>query len=366
MARDTPQLARSCKLEILSYLGIPKPLSERSFRLSPKVSVIVPCFNAANYLRRCISSLVSQTHSNLEIILIDDGSTDETPAICQEFADSDRRVLVIRQKNGGVSVARNTGIDHATGDFLTFVDADDWLAESAIARMLQLFSTTSSNIVACAAERVESDNGIRLEQSDGGYLILDQEASIWQLIRPEFGSMVAPWGKLIPADFLGGLRFPEGRSYEDEFFTYQLLLKSSRMALIPEPLYFYRQHTQSAMAQNFNLTRKLDAIAGRSNRAEALRQHGYNAAADVSYGQILGTFMEVVAHRWRAHGSDPSRQSVRDMSRTLRSPQQPRKFKLFYDLVWISPTVASAVYRRLSGKSVNRSAMSAARRRNLM
>ena len=216
-----------------------------NIRLTPLVSVIVPIYNVEEYLKECIDSIIGQTYRHLEIILVDDGSPDRCGKVCDEYALSDGRVRVIHQSNRGLSAARNAGLEMATGEFISFIDSDDYLDKHFYARLLEAFEGHPEvGITACMIYRDEQGRIISSKSS-------------WHMDTPTIYSYehccegailgklpVAVWNKLYRAELIGKLRFKEGRIVEDVLYMYDLSLevKKQQMSLlqIPDYLYYYR------------------------------------------------------------------------------------------------------------------------------
>ncbi len=214
----------------------------------PLVSVIVPVYRVEKYLDQCVSSIVSQTYSNLEIILIDDGSPDACGKICDAWADRDERIQVIHQENRGQSAARNVGLDVATGGYISFVDSDDWIAADYILHMVQECRDGFAQICICD-HSITGD--MHLDVHGGETYIQSREefTSGKELLHghPEFlfaGRVIgALYAKaLIEGD---GIRFPVGRIHEDVFVLFQLLYPAQGIIFLPEQLYYYRQQLES-------------------------------------------------------------------------------------------------------------------------
>ena len=209
------------------------------------LSVIVPIYKVEDYLPKCVESIRNQTHSNLEIILVDDGSPDGCGAICDEFAKKDSRIRVIHKENGGLSDARNTGIDVATGDYLAFVDSDDWLEPDAFEAMLALAEKYDAKMV-CAGRY--NEDGATGAQSRG--LCPEKEEFVpgKELVRRIFRwdhLDSAAWDKLYARELFREIRYPVGRVVEDVPTTYHLVLLAGGAAMLPKPVYHYVCREQS-------------------------------------------------------------------------------------------------------------------------
>ena len=188
---------------------------------TPLISVIVPVYRVEKYLERCVKSILSQTYKNLEVILVDDGSPDQCPAICDACAEKDARVKVIHQENKGLSGARNAGIDAASGEYLAFVDSDDYVSPHFIEELYQLLQDTGCAIGQCRFSYVKGDGLV--EEGDSAFCIYRGESLMEQLYGPEEKAtcFVVAWNKLYRAELFKetGIRYPEGRIHEDEATT---------------------------------------------------------------------------------------------------------------------------------------------------
>lgn len=201
------------------------------------VSVIVPVYGTEAYLDRCIRSISEQTYRELEIILVDDGSPDQCPEICDRWAEVDPRIKVIHKPNGGLSSARNTGIDIASGDFLGFVDSDDWIAPDLYERVMKLFDVYDPDIVTFDCNRINEKGEIYATTENIQEVMLSKEKAIIELLKGNINNYVV--NKVYKKQVFSGVRFPEGRVWEDMAIAYKLLLNSERVYCYPIPFYFY-------------------------------------------------------------------------------------------------------------------------------
>lgn len=213
-----------------------------------KVSIIVPVFQVDRYLEKCIKSIIQQSYRNIEIILVDDGSTDNSPMICDEFAQHDDRIRVVHKKNGGVSSARNAGIDLMQGEYCCFIDGDDYLDESYISSMLHTMQEKGVDMVCCGCWRENLNGDILWERKADITQSFDQKGSILELFTPT--SFVGwPWNKLFKTSIIEefNIRFDENIKYcEDEIFVLTYLLHSKNTCYVKEQLYHYMENNMSA------------------------------------------------------------------------------------------------------------------------
>ncbi len=203
-------------------------------RLNNLVSLIVPVFNVAPYLERCVESICHQTHKDIEIILVDDGSNDGSSEICDHMARRDNRIRVIHQVNAGLSAARNVGIEYATGEFLSFVDSDDWILPHFVETMLDIATTSGCKLVMCENQRVKGKE--LFVSNKGTYKIFTQDEVIPRFLK---GEWVSAWGKLYQRSLFDGIRFPIGRNNEDYAILIYIFEQCPQIAYTADPLYCY-------------------------------------------------------------------------------------------------------------------------------
>lgn len=215
---------------------------------NPLISIIVPIYNVEPYLQRCLDSIINQTYSNLEIILIDDGSSDKCPQICDEYSAQDKRISVIHKAHGGPSDARNKGLDICQGDYISFIDSDDWIDPSYVRTLLIAIEKTKSDISIVNFTKTHSNCTFVLKNSDEKYDILSPAQAIKKLWDRDVDTIfVTAWGKLFKRELYNSLRFPKGKIFEDEYTSYKVLYKSNQITFIDIPLYIYFQRKDSIM-----------------------------------------------------------------------------------------------------------------------
>ncbi len=225
--------------------------------MEPLISVIIPVYQVELYVAHCIESVTGQIYQNLEIILIDDGSVDKSGEICDLYMDKDERIKVVHQENQGLSAARNRGIEIAKGEYLCFVDSDDWIDERFIDVVYRISAGTGCDIVQCGFQNTLFDD-MEKDGREGKYTVYTpKEYSIAAYTLLSWKCNVA-WNKLYRASLFAGIRYPKGKIHEDEFTTYKLIWKANRIAVTNTKLYFYRQRTDSIMGRAYSLKR-LDA-----------------------------------------------------------------------------------------------------------
>lgn len=213
----------------------------------PQISIIVPVYQAEAYLGACIDSILSQSFPDFELILVDDGSTDRSGRICDEYAEIDGRIRVLHTKNAGAAAARNTGLAHARAEYIMFADGDDRLQHNMLARMYETIHGSCYDLVICNFRYTHPD-----AREDFSTELPDMELSgrevlsHWKAGR-NFGIWTVVWNKIYTRTALAGLQFPEGKYFEDEFFSDLLYVRCQHIRVIPDVLYAYSVHSGSTM-----------------------------------------------------------------------------------------------------------------------
>lgn len=263
------------------------------------ISIVVPIYNVENYLENCIISLINQTYKELEIILVDDGSSDNSGLIADSFFKIDKRIKVIHKKNGGLSDARNVGIENSNGKFITFVDSDDYLPNDAID---YLYKSLIDNDVDISVGRLKTTNSLSNvnSQHEKIYEIYDKCQGLNQLLYANKYSVAAP-GKMYLKSLFDGIRFPKGKLHEDVFTTYKIFLKANRVYYGDKIVYYYYHRPGSITISNFS-ARRLDII-------EALEQIKKDIPLE-KYGCLNGYASQCVEDMFMLLGLKPNKQII--------------------------------------------------------
>ena len=238
---------------------------------SPLISIIVPVYNVQKSLNRCIESLIAQTYTMLEIILVDDGSTDESGRLCDDWIARDSRVKVIHKSNGGLSDARNAGIDASHGDYLSFVDSDDYVDERFIGLMFEAACLENTPLVMCSVVQEDESGKDLLGIPALPSLPSLNNRQCMELTYTNPGAVTA-WSKLYRRSIWNNIRFPKGRLHEDEFVFHEVMYQCETVAIVPERLYHYVQHSGSIMHSTYSI-RSVDRIEAWLSRLSAFNQH---------------------------------------------------------------------------------------------
>ncbi len=238
----------------------------------PKISVIVPIYNAEKYISRCLDSIINQTFSDIEIILINDESTDNSLSVCKEYEKKDSRIKLIDKKNGGLAAARNTGIKNSTGDFISFIDDDDWIEVNFLEKLYNAIEKYNCDISFCEVVRKnEKKHKIRLHLKD----IEVAEDIDKKLELARYNSHRGVWNKLYRKTlFDNGLDFLEGKDYEDGLFTLRALNECKNIVSVPDTFYYYFINPTSIVKSKPSLQRVQDKNLARINVLNYATQHG--------------------------------------------------------------------------------------------
>lgn len=252
--------------------------------MNDRISVIVPVYNVEKYIKRCLESLLNQTYKNLEIIIIDDGTKDSSGKICDEISKSDSRIKVIHQKNQGLSGARNTGLKNSTGEYITFVDSDDYIDNKMFEKMLSTLKTNNADIIECGTIYCDEKGNYIKENTKNKIKIYEKDIQVKELISN--GNITTmSCGKLYKKDLFKNFEFPIGKYHEDVFTTYKLLHVSKKTVVLNQGFYYYRQVNGSIMNSNFNI-KHLDSIEAVLERSKFIEKY-YSEYKKYEYANIV-------------------------------------------------------------------------------
>ena len=299
----------------------------------PIISVIIPIYNVELYLRRCVDSILSQTFHDFELILVDDGSPDNCPAICDEYAAKDHRIHVIHQKNQGASAARNAALDYVLSkdrnSWLTFVDSDDWIHPQMLEFLYNAVIKYGTQVAICD------------HQIPGAHITLDHysqsSSALWnseEYFITNNLNATTPWGKLYHKTCFDQLRFPVGIVHEDEYITYQTLFQCKSVAVIPLPLYIHYSNPQG-VTQTENRLKRLYALSAYEEQLAFFKRIGAQKA--YSY-RISNYYIELVLFPKKLDSSKPqersAKQSLISKRKYIFSQMNPMEKKIAYQYLY--------------------------------
>ena len=235
--------------------------------MQPLISVVVPVYNVEKWLNRCVASIVAQSYGNLQIILVDDGSGDTSGGQCDQWARKDSRIQVIHKPNGGLSDARNVGLTAATGEYIAFVDSDDYIHPDFLEILRQQLETTDSDIACCHGICVQDQEPF--PAGSGAVTKYDTLQACSALIDGTLRQVV--WNKLYKRSVLQNVWFPVGKCHEDEFWSYPVFARAKQVALVDFVGYGYFQHPDSIMGKPYTL-KNLDGLEAKCLRQQLLEE----------------------------------------------------------------------------------------------
>lgn len=241
----------------------------------PKLSIIVPVYNVEQFIHKCISSILAQSFQDFDLILINDGSTDSSGVICDEYAVKDERVKVINQLNQGVSVARNVGVEYAQGEFIGFVDSDDYIAPDMFEGMLSFLEENALDVV-CADCYVVKNNKAKFRPRYKNNVVWTSGNAIHEILKGSLDNAV--WNKVYKRDVIADIKFPENRRYEDVATTYKFIANADRVGYMSVPYYFYVKHKSNFTSQSFNVKSRYEHFLGYKERFDFAKLHKINCA----------------------------------------------------------------------------------------
>lgn len=259
------------------------------------VSVVIPVYNVAKYLSACLDSIMAQTYKDLDIILVDDGSTDASSEICDKYAALDSRIRVFHKENGGLSDARNFGITKAIGNEITFVDSDDVLNCNMIQVLHSIKHQVNCEMSVCFRRKIDEDgNFIDTKSQPSSLTIAKNKEEAMQVYFETKGGGLVAWGKLYDKKIFDTVRYPVGRYNEDVFTTYKLVAQCTAIAITSQQLYYYRVREGSIMNRPFE-KKHLDMIYGSVEMTQFLER---NFPKQAIYSQILLIYASLKAFIW--------------------------------------------------------------------
>ena len=255
--------------------------------MTPKVSIVVPVYNVEKYLDKCIQSLIGQTLKEIEIILVDDGSTDKSGKMCDEWAQKDSRIRVVHKQNGGLSDARNVGVSVASANYVGFVDSDDYVEPTMFGLLYRNARDDNAEISICGVYSCYANQTIVPE--DRGHFVLSAEEAIRDMLS---GNRVRVWVpvKLYLRSILLAVPFPRGRVYEDAFVSVELFLKAKTVSLDLSPQYYYCHHGGTITSESFS-KKSMDIVDAYEHCYQVVRENHLNADEEARFRLYWSRFV---------------------------------------------------------------------------
>lgn len=314
--------------------------------MSDLISVIIPVYKVEDYLVRCVNSVIKQSYKNLEIILVNDGSPDRSGEICDEYTRIDDRIKVIHKENGGLSDARNAGIEIAKGDYLAFIDSDDWVNEDYFMKLYELIITTQSDIASCSYLKTDG-NEIPTYQEKKVYNFTSLEA-LEQLTNQFYSQLVVAWGKIYRANIFEDIRYPYGKIHEDEFVIHHLISKTDNIVLTNEQLYYYYQRADSIIGSGFNIVGRLNIAQALEDRAQLMENLGLIRSRDSVYQTLFIIYRQIIEYddigKEKYYCKSEFLKKYNELRLKLRKGNISLKYKFFYELYYIMPHLMRKIF----------------------
>lgn len=259
-----------------------------SKNLNPLISIIVPVYNMEKYINRCVDSILNQEYKNIEVILVDDGSKDSSPKICDEYAKKDNRIKVFHKENGGQGSARNLGIDNANGEYIGFVDSDDYIDEKMYKTLVNNAIKYNADISCCSGNSKTNDNSIK---------IFKNEEIMYETLLNHCGTSHVPWDKIFRKELFDGVRYPKMRAYEDCATIYKLQAKAKIEVCQNSHLYYYIYRDNSTMTQPFSKI-KFQAIVAYKGMHDFYLENFFQYS-NIVKASLLGSIMYCVGETYK-------------------------------------------------------------------
>ncbi|NQX46881.1 glycosyltransferase [Paenibacillus tritici] len=328
--------------------------------MKPEISIIVPIYNVELYLNKCVDSILAQSFSNFEVILVNDGSPDKCGEICEYYKELDPRVVVIHKQNGGLSDARNYGIEVARGRYIGFVDSDDWIEPDMYESLYSLITSHDADIAACGHYEVMDD--VPLEKSFSHEVHVYNNAQGLDKLLEDKEIQNLAWDKLYKAELFAQVRYPVGKYFEDIFTTYKLFLQADKTVLLDSPKYMYLKRSDSITGA-MNNKKYYDRFCAALEIYETIQDKNYPVAKEISLSRTVTEGIELCNYQLITGETAVNKEYLAELggflskhiSQILRNRTLRREMKTAALLILTSSTVYKMLYYsklRLKGSNM--------------
>lgn len=298
------------------------------------ISVIVPIYKVEAYLDRCIRSITEQTYKNVEIILVDDGSPDRCPAICDAWAQKDERIKAIHKENGGLSDARNAGMAMASGDLISFIDSDDSIEPTFLEELCGALKEHDADIAECAVSHVDEEGNLLRRRAAAPVETMDKIEALRRLVQ-EDGIYQTVWNKLYRRHVAMDVLFAVGKCNEDEFWTWQVFERIRRLAVVPDCLYNYLQRGSSIIGVGYNI-RRLDGLEAQFERMQHLQKYDELAILTRQTLMMQGLWQyQCAARLLQGEERRKARTYIRDLTARTKPVPLHRMTLKYHNRLWL-------------------------------
>lgn len=310
--------------------------------MNPLVSVIIPVYNVENYIRECVKSVSNQVYDNIEVILVDDGSTDSSGTICNEIASEIANVCVVHKTNGGLSSARNAGMLEAKGDYFFFLDSDDYIPMNAINALVESILNSSSEIAICQMERTSKrDLDSNISTKDINKNILSAKEALVRMLYGD-GFSTSACGKLFKREVFENIEFPDGKFSEDLFTIYKTILKCKSICYIEMVGYYYYYRNEGSIVVSKYSSKHIEAIDAVDNISRDAVNMG-NTVSDAVASQYINVIYDIASRNPKISEFkdkriiEPLKSSRR---RVVKNKKSPARLRLFAVVSYLGPFFA--------------------------
>lgn len=315
----------------------------------PAISVIVPIYNVEEYLTGCVASVSRQTFSDFELILVDDGSPDRCPQLCDGLAKTDSRIRVVHKQNGGLSSARNAGMKLAQGEYLFFLDSDDYLHPMTFETMYRIAREENCDIVSCKFRETQEKYSSYCPQDEGDALceFFDNREALEKMYSQQHDFSVVACAKLYRTELFREIEYPEGRLHEDEFTTYKLIFRANKIAFLHAKFYNYYQNPQSITHAAYRLQR-LDGLTALKEQLVFLEekkiQRAYRELQWVYVIQLMEHFYQIKKLQQRKDILDQISSELKSQMKSIRDNPD---FNWKRHALWLSFCLSPGLFHRI-------------------
>lgn len=308
------------------------------------ISIIIPAYMAEKHISRCLDSIITQTYKNMEIIVINDGSKDHTHDVCLGWMEKDSRIKLVDKENGGAASARNLGVDISRGEFIAFIDSDDWVEPDYIEHLYSMINSYNADLAICSFV-VATDLKSRGCNKNRPNIVMSNLEALEQLNGKYYLQLVVPWGKLYRKSIFTNLRYPDGKFVEDEFIAHRLIYNAKIIVFTEGEYIYYWQHPESLMGKGHSMEMLIDARQAYRDRISFYYQKGLREHAEVASLHLfllllrLANFFNIGSNEYKTYIVE-----LRELANLLRKTKKPSKYRAMLFIFDQSPDFAVKAY----------------------
>ncbi len=314
------------------------------------ISVIVPVYNMEKYLEKCVKSILEQDYKDIELILVDDGSKDSSPQMCDEFAKQDGRVKVIHKENGGQGSARNMGLDIAKGEYISFIDSDDWVEYDMYSNLVNILEENNADLAICEVALNEENGSVLKKKRVNGVLVMTKDVAFSHRFDGSEIVTDSPCNKLYKKELFENLRYPENRLLEDSALMYRILDRTKTVVSSEKVGYNIRCDSSSVSRRKYN-KKRCDTIITYTEMADFLSEkEEYKKYVPIANSYIAGAIFFNAGEMYCVdfEGKKETENHIKKCAKDLLSSGRELSFKnkLLLNLISVSPKLFGAIYNK--------------------